>query len=96
MYRVTQEALTNMVKHARAGVASVLLERARRRAPADRGGRRRRLRPRRRGRGLAPHLGLSGMRERLRLVNGSLQIESAPGAGTTLFIHIPLPPEGAA
>ena len=43
-----------------------------------------------------PHLGLSGMRKRLRLVSGSLQIESAPGAGTTLFIHIPLPPEGAA
>ena len=92
VYRVTQEALTNMVKHARASVASVLLER---RAGSVQliveddgvgfdlvdGGDDWHLR-----------LGLSGMRERLRLVHGSLQIETAPGAGTTLFIHIPLPP----
>lgn len=92
VYRVAQEALTNMVKHAQAGVASVLLEQ---RAgglkliveddgvgfdPASGSDDRR------------PKLGLSGIRERLRLVNGSLQLETAPGAGTTLFVQIPLAP----
>jgi signal transduction histidine kinase len=36
-----------------------------------------------------PRLGLSGIQERLALINGSMSIESAPGAGTTLFIKIP-------
>ncbi|MFM0229125.1 hybrid sensor histidine kinase/response regulator [Paraburkholderia sediminicola] len=34
--------------------------------------------------------GLLGMSERARLIGGTLQIESAPGAGTTVSIHIPL------
>ena len=93
VYRVMQEALTNMVKHARARVASVLLER---RADALR------LIVEDDGVGFDPadesadchlRLGLSGMRERLRLVNGTLQIESVPDARTTLFIHILLAPE---
>ena len=35
---------------------------------------------------------LSVIRERLRLVGGSLEVESAPGAGATLFVDIPLHP----
>ena len=35
-------------------------------------------------------LGLSGMRERLLLSGGRLDIESRPGSGTTLFVAIPL------
>ena len=35
------------------------------------------------------HLGLLGMRERLALLDGSLTVESAPGAGTSLFLQIP-------
>ena len=35
-------------------------------------------------------LGLVGMRERAELVGGRLEIESAPGAGTTLRSHFPL------
>jgi PAS domain S-box-containing protein len=38
-------------------------------------------------------LGLLGIRERLRLVGGSLEIESTPGQGTVLFVRIPLPPD---
>lgn len=100
VYRVVQEALTNMVKHAGARVASVLLEQ---RASGlrliveddgagfddagNQGG------GSQDGGGSAegrPRLGLSGIRERLRLVKGSLQIETAHGAGTTLFVQIPL------
>jgi len=36
------------------------------------------------------HLGLLGMRERLALVDGSLEVESSPGAGTTLFVRVPV------
>ena len=95
VYRVTQEALTNMVKHADAAVASVLLEQRGDTlqliveddgAGFDPGA----------GGGERPRLGLSGIRERLLLVNGSLQLETAPGAGTTLFIRIPLAPKASA
>lgn len=95
VYRVVQEALTNMVKHAGARVASVLLEQRAgwlRLIVEDDGvgfenadgaeGR--------------PRLGLSGIRERLRLVTGSLQIETAHNSGTTLFVRIPLTGVGPA
>ena len=36
------------------------------------------------------HFGLLGMRERLALVDGSLEVESAPGRGTTLYVRTPL------
>ena len=35
------------------------------------------------------HLGLASMRERVRLVNGTLDIESAPGRGTTILAWVP-------
>jgi two-component system, NarL family, sensor histidine kinase YdfH len=38
----------------------------------------------------AGHYGLLGMRERLRLAGGSLQVHSTPGKGTCILIHIPL------
>lgn len=36
------------------------------------------------------HLGLHGMRERTFLLNGSISIESSSGAGTTIYVTIPL------
>jgi two-component system sensor histidine kinase UhpB len=90
VYRVVQEALTNTVKHARAAHASVRLER---RADVMR------LVVEDDGIGFdpsqvaldgRPRLGLSGMRERLRLIEGSLDVEAAAGGGTTLFVQIPL------
>jgi signal transduction histidine kinase len=36
-------------------------------------------------------LGLVGMRERVALVNGRFRIESAPNAGTTLLVEVPVP-----
>lgn len=41
----------------------------------------------------ANRLGLVGMRERIELVGGTLELESAEGQSTTLFVRIPLPPE---
>ncbi len=37
-------------------------------------------------------LGVIGMRERVALVGGTLEVESAPGAGTTLAAYVPLVP----
>ena len=89
VYRIVQEALTNMLKHAQASTASVLLEN---RATGvklivedDGVG----FDPGSDHQGGRPRLGLSGIRERLRLVGGSLDVESAQGAGTTLFVDIP-------
>jgi signal transduction histidine kinase len=88
LYRVVQEALTNIVKHAGATRVSVLLRRKDGGLLAvvedD-------------GAGFDPSrtreaaLGLAGMRERLALVGGRLQIESASGAGTTLAAEVPSP-----
>ena len=41
----------------------------------------------------AGHYGLVGMRERVRLVDGTMEIESAPGQGALLRLRIPLQPE---
>jgi signal transduction histidine kinase len=42
------------------------------------------------------HFGLVGMTERARTVGGDLDVDSAPGAGTTIVVRVPLPPVGAA
>ena len=87
LYRIVQEALTNIVKHAEASRVSILLTRKDGSALAvvedD-------------GLGFDPGatrdegLGLLGMRERVALVGGRLRIESATGAGATLVAEVPL------
>jgi signal transduction histidine kinase len=87
LYRIVQEALTNVVKHAEATRVSILLVRRNGSATAviedD-------------GRGFEPadaapdSLGLSGMRERTELHDGHLTIETTPGSGTTLVVEVPL------
>lgn len=104
-YRVVQEALTNVLKHAEARSVSLVLDRradelhviveddgigfdpeaANGSDPSHAAARERTERRR---------LGLSGIRERLALLRGSMAVESAPGSGTTLFGRIPLPQEG--
>jgi signal transduction histidine kinase len=42
--------------------------------------------------GMDRGLGLTGMRERAALVGGTLEIESAPGAGTTVYARVPVSP----
>jgi signal transduction histidine kinase len=88
LYRIAQEALTNIVKHAHAQQVSIVLQRKAGAVSAviedD-------------GRGFVPGvekdsgLGLIGMRERVALVAGRLEIESAEGAGTTLVVEVPVP-----
>jgi two-component system, NarL family, sensor histidine kinase DevS len=85
LYRITQEALTNVVKHAQAKHVSIVLTRRNGSVSAviedD-------------GRGFSTvsdgdGLGLPGMRERIALVGGRLEVESSPGSGTTLSIEVP-------
>jgi len=93
LYRIIQEALNNVAKHSGAKRASVVLHRAADHAQAiieDDGCGFDPTKPR-----LAADynrgLGLSGIEERLSLMGGSLNIESAPKQGTTLIVRIPIP-----
>lgn len=89
LYRVSQEALHNVYKHARATRVTVVLEIRDHRAV---------LVVEDDGRGFDPAsrpvadsggLGLLSMRERTILVGGEFEIESAPGRGTTIFVRVP-------
>jgi signal transduction histidine kinase len=91
VYRVVQEALNNVLKHANAKSVSMVLERSRAKLRViveDDGIGFDPDTPR--GACGPPALGLLGMRERLALVGGAITIESTAGAGATLFIDVPL------
>ena len=86
LYRIVQESLTNVVKHARARHVSIALTRMEGYVTAvvedD-------------GQGFDPDaegdgFGLIAMRERLGLLGGRLRIESSPGAGTAIAADVPL------
>jgi signal transduction histidine kinase len=90
LYRVVQESLTNVAKHARASSVSIQL--------VDHGdgvelvvrddgvG----FEPARASRLLrAGHFGLAGMRERVSLVGGRWDVEAVPGGGTRIGVHLP-------
>lgn len=86
-YRVVQEALTNVTRHAQVNEVSV-------QAWAD--GRTLTVRISDQGAGFKPEdlpvgasSGLRGMRERMRLLGGKLTIESNPGAGTSITAEMP-------
>jgi signal transduction histidine kinase len=86
LYRMVQEALTNVVKHAQARHVSIVLTRGRGAITAliEDDGRGFDVGTAREG------MGLDGMRERLGLIGGRLTIESRPGGGTTLIAKVPL------
>lgn len=88
LYRIVQEALTNVAKHARAPRVSILLTK-RDGAVAvvieDNGRGFDSRQPQGGG------LGLVGMRERIGLLDGRLTIESAEGGGTSVVAEVPLP-----
>ena len=87
LYRLVQEALTNVVKHAGASNVSILLVRRDGVATLviEDDGRGFDLRETR-----SDGLGLVGMQERVALHDGRLTLESKPGAGTTLAVEVPL------
>jgi signal transduction histidine kinase len=88
LYRIVQESLTNVVKHARARRVSILLARRNGAIKAviedD-------------GQGFDPAaspsagFGLVGMRERLALLGGRLEVESSGDTGTTIAAEVPVP-----
>ena len=85
VYRITQEALTNARKHGDAQRALVEIREQHSTVQVT---------VRDNGRGFDPTaqtngFGLLGMRERAELLNGTLQINSAPGLGTTVTATIP-------
>ena len=87
LYRVVQESLNNIVKHAQASEARITIERLSEAVT---------LTIRDNGRGFAPQraeakpggFGLAGMAERVRILGGELRIDSAPGQGTTITIRL--------
>lgn len=92
IYRVIQEALTNTLKHANSRHVSVVLEYLPHciRVIVEDDGRGFSVEPTNHFVSHNGKLGLLGMRERLALVGGSLEIESSSDSGSTLFINIPL------
>jgi PAS domain S-box-containing protein len=85
VYRVLQEALTNVARHA--GARSVSVRLVRDEATVELG-------VQDDGAGFEPgdggRLGLRGMRERAALLGGSVEVESQPGAGTTITAYLPV------
>ena len=88
LYRVVQECLTNVLRHANASQVSVVLE-----SRADYVT----VIVEDNGCGFdvdaistSKRLGVRGMQERMELVGGTLEVESQPGAGTTIYARVPL------
>jgi signal transduction histidine kinase len=92
LYRILQEALTNIAKHARANLVSVVVERqdGAVRAIIEDDGCGFDVDATLQMSRATKHLGLHSMRERAHLVNGAIAIESTPGRGTTIYVTIPL------
>ena len=92
LYRIAQEALNNVIKHAGATHVSVLLERRadEARLIVEDNGRGFDVDKARAARSRHAGMGLVGMEERAALIGASLQFEAAPGQGSTLFVSVPL------
>lgn len=88
MFRILQEALTNVVRHAHAGAVRIAVRES---------GRRLTLTIRDNGRGITKaelsnieSIGLLGMAERARLLGGKVTIAGTPGRGTTVTVSVPM------
>jgi signal transduction histidine kinase len=92
LYRIIQEALTNVAKHSEAKKVSVLMEvrGASIVAIVEDDGQGFDVQKVLTSRMSERKLGLYGMRERASLIDGVLTIESSPGMGTTIFVEVPL------
>ena len=86
LYRIAQEALHNVVKHARASRVDLVLQQTEaglRLDVCDNG------RGFEAGRSFPGHLGLRSMRERAEKLGGVLEITSAPGEGAHICVRLP-------
>ncbi len=95
LYRIAQEALTNVGKHARTKRAHVALKQhgGKVRLEVEDGGRGfDPSAPKKSGGAPGERVGLRGMKERVGLLGGKLEIKSEPGVGTSLSVEVPLPP----
>ncbi|HEY0073023.1 MAG TPA: PAS domain S-box protein, partial [Abditibacteriaceae bacterium] len=94
LYRIVQEALTNVQRHAGAKQVSVILEKSQSTLTAivedDGQGFDPEKDEQGHGRPASHRLGLLGMQERMEIVGGTLTIESRPGQGTTVYARAPL------
>ena len=91
LYRITQEALNNIHKHAKARHAAVVFERRNGQVVLvieDDGVGFDRIDAA--GASGARGIGLLGMQERAAIIGGTLEIETSPGKGTTIFVQVPL------
>src|SRR5688572_5058084 len=90
MFRILQEALTNVVRHAHAGAVRIIVRER---------GRMLTLVVRDNGRGITKtelasgeSIGLLGMTERARLLGGRVTIAGSPGRGTSVTVNVPIRP----
>jgi signal transduction histidine kinase len=91
LYRMTQELVTNVVRHAQAMTLTVIL---------DVDARQWKLTVQDDGLGFDPKhesisgMGIRGIRERAEILGGHVDVSSQPGAGTTVMVCIPAPAAG--
>jgi signal transduction histidine kinase len=95
LYRIAQEALTNVARHAQAKRASVLLEEKPGHVSliVEDDGRGFDAEAMLNSVGARRNLGLRGIRERAMLAGGTVEFESTPGVGTTVLVRLPLESE---
>ncbi len=93
LYRIIQEALTNVARHARARNVSVLIEQRGEDlvAVVEDDGIGFDISKIEMGDSAQAHLGLAGMRERAALLGGTITFESEIGRGTSIYIQLPIP-----
>src|ERR1700691_557484 len=95
LFRVVQEALTNIHRHSKSSVAAIRLQRS---------GGKIRIAVKDAGVGMAQPsadtgwnsplgIGIAGMRERVKQLGGTFEIKSKPGRGTTVSVELPLGPD---
>ncbi|WP_198321089.1 sensor histidine kinase [Azohydromonas aeria] len=95
VYRVVQEALNNIHKHAQASRVGLIVEHrdGELRAIVEDDGRGMEAETWKRPAGPGRRLGLRGMAERARQAGGRMDLETEPGRGTTVYLSIPLQPD---
>lgn len=93
LYRIAQEALNNILKHAEATAVSVILEKRKETLVliVEDDGAGFEVTKNKKSRG-GKGLGLLGMQERSKIIGGEFELESELGKGTTIYVRVPVKP----